>query len=181
MKRNHRTQGAVAKRHGAEFEARLKEYFNLQKNLGICDIRKQNEALKPVRSNGKGGFFSVYTEPSGCDYFGTMENGISIVLEAKHRDSDRLSQSDLTEIQHEHLLNVAKLKGLAVVIVEFSDRKVFALPYLLLLNSKEIFGFKHIKESELKGFEFNFDNPMNKNLYSIYEASHLYFKNKENV
>lgn len=158
MKRS--AQGSIAKRNGKAFESRLESYFTYQNNLGNCDIRKQNEALKPVRSLGKGMFCAVYQTQSGCDYFGTFMGGYSIVIEAKHRESDRIRMSDFTEAEVKHLQKTAVLGGYAVVIVEFSDGKMYLLPFLMIEHSDLLFKYKHIKETDLNelGFSFNFSS-----------------------
>ena len=158
-----RVIGATAKRHGKEFEASLEQWFSLQSaQKNWIDIRKQNEALKPVRPIGKGQFLAVYTKSSGCDYFGTMMGGTSIVLEAKHRENDRISQTDLTDAEWEHLTATATLGGYAMLITEFADRRLFLFPATLLSHSQLVYKFKHIKEKDLirDGYEITFNDSL---------------------
>lgn len=156
--RSRSAQGSIAKKNGQSFERRLESYFILQNNLGFCDIRKQNEALKPVRSLGGGKFLAVYQTQSGCDYFGTLYGGNSIVAEAKHRESDRIRLSDFTESEINHLKKTSALGGYALVFIEFSDKKMFLIPFALIEKSELLFRYKHIKEVALidNGFEFSF-------------------------
>ena len=149
-------QGRVAKGNGKRFENLVGRWLSVPNSN--CDIRKQHEALKPVRSMGHGQFIAVYTAASGCDYFGTLMGGYSVVIEAKHREADRIRQADFTEAEKQHLHKTAELGGYAVVVVEFADGRVFLLPYLLVEKSQYVYGHKHIKEGELvrDGYQINF-------------------------
>lgn len=161
--------GATAKKHGKNFEAILEQWFALQPEAWV-DIRKQNEALKPVKPIGKGQFLAVYTKPSGCDYFGTVMGGSALVIEAKYRTTDRIALSDLTDTELAHLHKTYSLGGYAMIIAGFSDNRIFLFPFALLEHSKLLYKFKHIKEVDLlnDGYEVHLGD----NLYEVIRRNH---------
>jgi len=124
---------------------------------GLAEITKTPEPMKPIsRPNAKGQFMACFTKAAQPDYKGTLKGGRSVVFEAKHTDTDRITRGVVTEEQEKQLNRHENLGALCFVLVSFGLKRFYRIPWIIFRDMKEHYGRKYIKPEEIEEYSIKF-------------------------
>lgn len=142
---------------GASFEQIIDAACQYYKENGIAEIDKTPEAMKPLgHQNVKGQFLACYVKKAQPDFKGTLKGGRSIVFEAKFTSSDKMQQSVVTEKQAEALERHQRLGAKCFVVISFSFKNFYRVPWEVWRDMKSIYGRKYIKPEDIPQYEVRF-------------------------
>lgn len=142
---------------GQHFESIIEASCKHYRLNHIAEIEKTPEPTKQLGGmDSRGRFMACYTKKAQPDYKGTVEGGRSIVFEAKHTYTDRLQQSEVTEDQEKRLNRHAALGAECFVLVSFSFRQFFKIPWEVFRGMKDRYGRKYIKPEDVKEYEVRY-------------------------
>ena len=83
--------GARSRVEGAGFENIINSACAYYCSIGLADVEKTPEPMKPIGSPDRAGrFIACYTKQAQPDYKGILRGGKAVNFEAKHTDSDPL-------------------------------------------------------------------------------------------
>lgn len=142
---------------GAEWEKIISKSCDYYREKGIAEIEKTPECIKVIRPLGSGQFVSVFTKAAQPDYKGTVKGGRAVCFEAKFTDKGKLSQNMVTTAQGERLDSHEKLGAECFVLVSFSFRDFFKIPWSVFCNMKEYYGRKYITPDDVRNFEVKYN------------------------
>ena len=84
--------GARSRAEGEGFEHIIDNACAYYRSIGLADIEKTPEPMRPIGSPDRAGrFLACYTKQAQPDYKGILKGGRAINFEAKHTDSDRMT------------------------------------------------------------------------------------------
>ena len=124
--------------NGLSFEEVIEAGCDYYRTLGIADIDKTPEPMRPLRNLGEGQF---------------LNGGISIVFEAKQTSTDRMLQSRVTEEQTKKLAITDKMGGVAFVLCAFDTGNFYRVPWNVWSHMQQHFGHKYATEEELRQYK----------------------------
>lgn len=150
-------QGKQAKLLGEYFENCITRALEDYKARGEAFIEKTPEPMRPLQSLGRGMFKACFTKCAQPDFKGTLKGGRAIVFEAKHTDDDKITASRLTDEQVEALELHSQLGAITFVLVGIGFNDVYRVPWDIWKNMKDIYGHKHMKQSELEEFRVTWE------------------------
>lgn len=142
---------------GAQWENIISRSCEYYRDKGVAEIEKTPECAKVIKSLGKGQFISVFTKAAQPDYKGTLKGGRAICFEAKFTDTGKLNQSVVTEAQKERLDRHRTLGAECFVLVSFSFREFFKIPWSVFSRMKQFFGRKYIMPDDVRSFEVKYN------------------------
>lgn len=149
--------GRRSRAEGQQFEATIEascEYYRLR---GLAEIEKTPEPTKQLGPKGPDGHFTAcYSKKAQPDYKGTLAGGRSVVFEAKHTDKDRLLQSAVTDEQEKRLDRHAALGAECFVLVSFSFRQFFKVPWAVFRRMKDYYGRKYITPADVQEYKVEY-------------------------
>ncbi len=158
---NRQRQGKINRELGQNFEQQVEtiaEMYRLQK---LAIIEKTPEPMKILKHIENGRFEAVFLKSAQPDFKGILKGGRTVVFDAKFTESDKIAYQALSEHQKEVLMQYDQLGAMAFVLVGFSNGRIYKVDIKTWVNMKEIFGHKHIKQTELE--EKHFRAPQTKN------------------
>lgn len=138
---------------GAEWEKIISMSCDYYRRKGIAEIEKTPECSKVIQSLGNGRFISVFAKAAQPDYKGTLKGGRAVCFEAKFTDKGKLSQSVVTKAQSERLDSHEKLGAECFVLVSFSFKDFFKIPWSVFRSMKDHYGRKYITPDDVRRFE----------------------------
>lgn len=141
--------------NGLSFEEVIEAGCDYYRALGIADIDKTPEPMRPLRNLGEGQVIAVYTKSAQPDFKGILNGGISIVFEAKQTSTDRMLQSRVTEEQTKKLETTDKMGGVAFVLCAFDTGNFYRVPWNVWSHMQQHFGHKYATEEELRQYKVN--------------------------
>lgn len=147
-----RTRGKRAKAVGASFENMIERSCIRYRSKGIAHIQKTPEPFRIVGVKGKYayGFIEKQAQP---DFTGTLKGGRSIVFEAKHTNTTNIP-FDRISIQQEKELDIhEKLGAITFVLITFSFKTFYSVPWKDWKQLKESIGKKSVNEKDLGRYE----------------------------
>ena len=116
--------GARSRAEGAGFESIIDNACAYYRSIGLADIEKTPEPMRPIGSPDRAGrFLACYTKQAQPDYKGILKGGKAVNFEAKHTDSDRMTFDRVSDAQALRLSRTEALGGIAFVLCSFSGRK----------------------------------------------------------
>lgn len=157
--------GRQSRAAGQTFEDIISRSCEFYSDLGIAEIEKTPEPMKPIKRLERGHFLAVFTKRAQPDYKGTAENGRSIVFEAKHTDTDRMSRDVISPEQEKRLNKHEKLGAECFVLVSFGFVRFFKVPWNIFRDMKQHFCRKYIVPADLKQYECYLINGVLRFLY----------------
>lgn len=158
---NNRVRGArKSQRNGKVFEKYVERSCIRFRSLGLADIKKTPEPMKPVGVINKnyGWFKAVYEKKAQPDFTGTLKGGQSVMIEAKHTDSTRMPFERIARHQATDLDSVTNLGGLALVLLSFSLKNFYCIEWTEWLKLKETTGKKSVNQKDLAPYEVDYKN-----------------------
>ena len=147
-------QGHMNRDLGEALEGRILAACDFYRIKGLADIEKTPEPFKVIggRHQNPAGFWvfeGVFTKPAQPDFKGTLQEGRSVVFEAKATSTDRMEQREVTVEQERSLSSHAKLGAVAFVIVSLSLRAFYRVPWSTWTSMKENYGRKYMTAEDL--------------------------------
>lgn len=119
---SNRAAGRTAKAVGQQFENLIERSCVYYSNKGIAHIHKTPEPFRMLRRQGNHvvGFYEKKAQP---DFSGTLADGQSIVMEAKHTSSTNVPFDSISYNQELELNRHEELGAKCSVIVTFKLKK----------------------------------------------------------
>ena len=149
--------GARSRAEGAGFEHIIDNACAYYRSIGLADIEKTPEPMRPIGSPDRAGrFLACYTKAGQPDFKGTLAGGRAVVFEAKHTDSDKIDQSRLTPEQVESLTLHHKLGAAAFIMVSVGLENFYRVPWEVWRDMKQIYGRKHMKLEDLEPYRVQY-------------------------
>lgn len=153
---NRQYQGRVNNAQGRLFEDRILAACEYYRRMEWADMHKTPEPFRCLHKNERGKFTGQFIAKAQPDFCGTLNNGQSIVFEAKFTRNDRINKNVLTDKQSETLGLADKMKAKAFVCLGIQNR-VFLLPYCIWADMKMIYGRQYLKPDDIAYFEISQD------------------------
>lgn len=117
--------GARSRAEGLGFEYLIDNACAYYLSRDIADIEKTPEPMKPLGNADRAGrFLACFTKKAQPDYSGLLNGGRAIKFEAKHTDSDRITQDRVSNAQSLRLASTERLGGVAFVPLLFRLKSV---------------------------------------------------------
>lgn len=160
-------QGRKSKATGEAFESYIDATVAYYKRVGLADIQKTPEPMKPLRSapGQPGKFIAVFLKQAQADYKGILMGGKSIMFEAKHTNTDTMPYGRLSKEQIDNLRSYDKFGAVCFILVSFNFKNFYRVPWTVWRDMKELYGRKHLKESDLQEYKVKFENGIINFLY----------------
>lgn len=141
--------GGRSRNAGETFERFIDAACNYYRNTGAANIEKTPEPMKPLKPLGAGKFLAVFSKAAQPDYKGTLKGGRSIVFEAKHTDTGKITFNRLSDEQLAQLRIHAELGAEAFVLCSFRFETFAAIPFSKWERMKEVYGRKYITANDI--------------------------------
>lgn len=145
-------QGAINKALGKRFEEKISESLRYYELGGYVAIEKTPEPMQLVKDLGAGRFIAQFTKDAQPDFKGTLRGGRSVVFEAKHTTSDRITADRVTDEQARRLDKHSAMGAICFVVVGFNMTDFFRVPWEDWKNFKALFGHKYATPAELEPY-----------------------------
>lgn len=145
-------QGAVSRAAGQHFEQAIDTALAYYAQHGVAVIEKTPEPMRPTKDLGGGKFIAHYDKQAQPDYKGVLKGGGAVIFEAKHTASDRIEQSRVTAEQTAALDRYAAMGARCFVVVGFSMRDFFNIPWETFKDMKARWGRKYATPADLEDF-----------------------------
>lgn len=126
------------------------------RRMGSAVVDKTPEPFRVMEKSREGIFRGRFTARAQPDFQGTLQNGRSIVFEAKYTTTDRLRRDVLTEKQMETLRLHFGLGAVAGVCAGIRD-KYFFVPWTDWEHMKEKCGRQYVTAGDLEPFRVKFN------------------------
>lgn len=148
-----RLNAKKANAYGAQFENLLQRSCIRYSNNKIAHIQKTPEPTKVIRATGGGRYIMVFTEKAQPDFTGTLHDGQSIVMEAKHTNTTNIPFNRIS-IKQEQELNIhEKLGAKCLVVVAFKMNNFYAIPWRNWKELKITTGKKSVNQKDLENYK----------------------------
>lgn len=151
-------RGAKSRAGGEIFENYIDAACIYYEAIGKAVIEKTPEPMKVIKNMGHGKFLAHFRKKAQPDYKGTLQGGKTIVLEAKHTDSDRIRQNRLTDTQSGCLDKYADLGAQCFVLVSIRMELFALVPWEVWHSMKNVYNRKYMTIEELKNYQVPFKN-----------------------
>lgn len=138
--------------YGRSFEQGIEYACKHYAADGLAAISKMPEPFRVTKKFNSGIFQGRFTARAYPDFQGTLNNGRSIIFEAKYTSTEFTRKSVITDKQAEVLDEHLKLGAIAGVCVGIQDRYFF-VPWEIWRNLKEIIGKQSARVEDLKEWE----------------------------
>ena len=149
-------RGMQNKATGELFEKIVENACRYYSKIGEAEIEKTPEPLRPIRRLKNGQFVAVFTKKAQPDYKGTLKTGQSIVLEAKHTETDRIKRAVITDEQEKRLNRHEALGAECYVLVSFSFQHFYKIPWKVFRDMDKRLCRKYMVQKDLKQYEVHF-------------------------
>lgn len=123
----------------------------------IAEIQKTPEPFQVIRRMPKGQFLGFYKRQAQPDFKGVMRGGKTLIFEAKHTSTDRMSENVLSETQRQLLTRYSSLGAKCFVVVSFNCKDFYRVPYNVFGDMKKHFGRKYFKAAEAEEYRVTFN------------------------
>ena len=146
----------VSSAQGQHFEDEILAACKYYKRMGMAVVDKTPEPFRVMKKDKNGIFTGRFTKAAQPDFQGTLNNGVSIVFEAKKTSKDRILQSVLTQEQMGVLEAHETMQALCFVCVCISEQ-CFMVPWATWRDMKAIYGRKYLKAEDIQQYRIKFD------------------------
>lgn len=154
MESKKQISGKRSRSSGALWEKVIGVSCRKYSEMGIAEIEKTPEPMRPVsKPNASGKFLAVFTKQAQPDFKGTGAGGRAIVIEAKHTDADRLYRRVVTREQAERLDAHYRMGAACFVLVSFKLKRYFMVPWDLFRDTALHFGRQYLTPDDLEAYE----------------------------
>lgn len=150
------TAGRRSNAAGSLFEGMLNASCRYYREKGVAIVEKTPEPMRPIKPYGdrRGGqYIACFEKQAQPDYKGVLCDGRAVIFEAKHTDSDRITEAVITDTQRRNLDDFQKMGAQCFVMVSMGFRDFFRVPWGIFGNMKSRYGRKYMKLEELEPFK----------------------------
>lgn len=152
--------GARSRAEGEGFEHIIDNACDYYRSIGLADIEKTPEPMKPLGGADRSGrFLACYTKQAQPDYKGVLKGGKAVNFEAKHTDSDRMTFDRVSDAQALRLSRTEALGGIAFVLCSFRGRAFYRVPWAVWKDMKRLFDRKYITPADVEIYRVPFAAP----------------------
>lgn len=137
---------------GLFFENAIKSACKKYCELGVACIDKTPEPFRVIEKTYKGLFKGRFVAHAQPDFQGTLNDGKSIIFEAKYTTTEKIKYDALTKTQIEVLERHYKFGAITGVCVGIRDR-FFFVPWKFWRNMKKQIGRKFAFADDLLKYE----------------------------
>lgn len=127
--------------------------------LGKAKIEKIPEPFRVTKTYRDGSFRGRFTASAEPDFQGTLDNGRSIVFEAKYTSTEQMKQDVISKAQMEALEKHRSLGALSYVCVGIQDNFYF-IPWHTWRDMKLHYGRKYLKCEDISPYRVRFDGAL---------------------
>ena len=152
-----RMRGYKSKYNGARFELIIEHACSVYAHKGIAMIEKTPEPLKMIRAGRGNEVVAVFEKKAQPDFQGTLQGGRSIVFEAKHTNGTNIEFDRITPTQHKYLAKHDALGARVYIIISFSFKRFFLVPYFNWTGLEEVLNKKSANLQDLKKYEIDLE------------------------
>ena len=152
-----RIRGRKAKSNGARFELVIEHACSVYAHKGIAMIEKTPEPLKMIRAGRGSEVVAVFEKKAQPDFQGTLQGGRSIVFEAKHTNDTNIKFDRITPTQHKYLAKHDALGAMVYIIISFSFKRFFLVPYIAWVDMEEALNKKSVNAQDLEEYEIDLE------------------------
>jgi recombination protein U len=146
-------RGAVSRSQGMLHEKMIEAGCQYYRQIGRAYIVKEPEPFRVIKKDKRSGRAMIqFVRHAQPDFHGTLKDGLSIVFEAKHTQSDKIKQDVITPEQAASLTMQERLGAAAFVCVGI-DNRAFMVPWSVFINMKDFFGRKYATAEDLSPYE----------------------------
>lgn len=156
MAANRSVTGMRSRNAGLYFEGMMTAACQYYQDKMVAIIEKTPEPMRPLKPYGdrrRGQFIAVYEKQAQPDFKGVLLNGRGIIFDAKHTDSDRISQTVVTETQKKNFEKYTGMGAICFVMVSMGFEKFFRVPWVVFSEMKQRFGRKYMKGEDLEPYK----------------------------
>lgn len=145
----------ISRHSGAAFENLIDRSCAYYAEKGIAKIEKTPEPVKILGRMANGIFKAVFTKQAQPDYKGTLSGGLSIVIEAKHTDTDRIRRNVISVEQEAELDIYNDMGADCHVLVSFGLQSFYMIPWHRFRDMRIHFDHQYINRDDerLKRYE----------------------------
>lgn len=151
-----RYQNTINNAQGRIFEDAILSGCAWYRRAGLAEVDKTPEPFRVMEKSRDGIFRGRFTARAQPDFQGTLQNGRSIVFEAKYTTTDRLGRDVLTTKQMEALQHHSTLGAIAGICAGIRDKQFF-VPWVDWEHMKEKFGRQYVTAEDLEPFRVKFN------------------------
>lgn len=145
--------GKRANAYGTQFETLIERSCRRYSRQGIAHIQKTPEPTKVIKPTGGGRYIMVFTKKAQPDFTGTLNNGQSIVLEAKHTNITNIEFKRIS-LNQENELNIhEELGAQCLVIIAFRMKDFYVIPWSIWKTLKTTVGKKSLNQKDLENYK----------------------------
>jgi recombination protein U len=141
---------------GHIFEDAITRACKLYAMQGKATVDKTPEPFRVLHKQRDGIFTGRFTALAQPDFQGTLNNGQSIVFEAKYTTTDRISRNVLTQEQQE-TLEAHHLMGAQTAVVCGIQSDFFRIPWVIWRDMKQIYGRQYLQATDIEQYRIKFD------------------------
>lgn len=155
-----RYRGHMNRVNGTFFEYIIEGGCQYYRNMGIADIEKTPEPMRPIKDMGGGKFLAYFQKAAQPDFKGILKGGKAVVFEAKHTDTGKIDKKRVTPEQARRLDQADWLGAEAFVLCSFGElNQIYRVPWKVWETMKTVFGRQYVTPEDLKRFRI----PIGKN------------------
>lgn len=149
---SNRAAGRKAKAVGQQFENLIERSCMHYRRKEIAHIHKTPEPFRMLRRQGSHvvGFYEKKAQP---DFSGTLADGQSIVMEAKHTSSTNIRFDSISANQEKEMNIHNELSAICLVLVTFKFDKFYSIPWKDWRQLKKTINKKSVNQKDLKEYE----------------------------
>lgn len=85
--------------------------------MGLADVEKTPEPMRPIRKLEDGKYVAVYAGKAQVDYKGVMAGGRAVAFEAKFCTGEKIAKNRVKDWQMKQLTNYEKLGAKCFILV----------------------------------------------------------------
>lgn len=143
---------------GRQFEQLIKNANIFYEEHLIAAVGKTPEPMRVLRPLANGQFVACFEKKAEPDFKGTLDGGKCICYEAKHTETGRITQDEVTPEQTRILNLHAGMKADCFVLVSFGFFTFHRIPWGVWTNMKAIYGHKYMTPAEAEQYRIKFRN-----------------------
>lgn len=155
-KRKNQIRGKRSKAYGDQFERLIELSCNRYASEGSAYINKTYPPFTAIRRQGNQvvGFYGKKGQP---DFAGTLDNGRSVVFEAKHTSSTRIPFKQVAPHQKQALKKHHELGAESFILVAFKLDDIYKIPIIDWLELEKKIDKKSVNEKDLAEYKLSKD------------------------
>lgn len=147
---NRQIAGRRSQASGEMFEEIINSACRYYREKGVAIVEKTPEPMRPLQPYGDrrfGRYIACFEKQAQPDYKGVLCDGTAIIFEAKHTDSDRISQHVVTKTQEQNFDDFEKMGAQCFIMVSMGFQSFYRVPWPIFKEMKARYGRKYMTES----------------------------------